>query len=210
MRVSRDATVALALFDSPLPAAWQAAQIESMTASERARLARIHRALRCEQFIVGHALLRRLLMVLGFDAAVISVNADGRPSVEGAMCQVSIAHSAGAVAAIVAPGTPPIGIDIEAARTLRDPPAAAAWLGMSDPAVDSEQVLTAWVAAEAVVKAGLDRPGAHWQSRWQDYLIAVAGVAQTPQTLVFDAMTGTYNRAELRWNTVESAAKQQG
>jgi 4'-phosphopantetheinyl transferase EntD len=204
-------TVALTCFESPLPVGRQAAQIESMTASERARIARIYRPLRRDQFIVGHALLRRLLAVSGFDDVAIEVDADGRARVEPSRDEwhVSIAHSGGTVAAIVA--SEPVGIDLEANRTLSDPRAAAVWLGLpDDPAVESEQVLTAWVAAEARFKAGPNARQRLWQTRWQRCLVAVAGVAAAPQTLVFGMMAGTYNRTELRWDVVASAAAKLG
>jgi len=199
--------VALTCFESPLDATWQAAQIEAMTASERARLARIYRPLRRSQFIVGHVLLRRLLAVAGFDAAAVEVDTDGRARV--ARCHVSMAHSGQAVAAIVA--LEPVGIDLEASRQLSDPRAAAAWLGLADHAeAESEQVLTAWVAAEARFKAGPNARQRLWQARWQTCLMAVASTAAAPQTVVFDMMAGTYNRTELHWDVVESPAAQQG
>lgn len=202
--------VALTCFESPLPAGWQA-QVESMTASERARLARIYRPLRRDQFIIGHALLRRLLAVAGLDDAAIEVDADGLARVEPARDEwhVSIAHSGGAVAAIVA--SEPVGIDLEANRNLSDPRAAAAWLGLPDnPVLESEQVLTAWVAAEARFKAGPNACQRLWQARWQRCLMAVAGVAAAPQTLVFGMMPGTYNRIALRWDVVASVAENLG
>jgi len=199
--------VALTCFESPLDATWQAAQIEAMTASERARLARIYRPLRRSQFIVGHVLLRRLLAVAGFDAAAVEVDTDGRARV--ARCHVSMAHSGQAVAAIVA--LEPVGIDLEASRQLSDPRAAAAWLGLAAHAeAESEQVLTAWVAAEARFKAGPNARQRLWQARWQTCLMAVASTAAAPQTVVFDMMAGTYNRTELHWDVVESPAAQQG
>lgn len=199
--------VALTCFESPLDATWQAAQIEAMTASERARLARIYRPLRRNQFIVGHVLLRRLLALTGFDAAAVEVDTDGRARV--ARCHVSLAHSGQAVAAIVA--LEPVGIDLEASRQLSDPRAAAAWLGIANTAeAESEQVLTAWVAAEARFKAGPNARQRLWQARWQTCLMAVASTAAAPQTVVFDTMTGTYNRTELHWYVVESPAALQG
>ncbi len=206
--------VALTCFESPLDATWEAAQIEAMTASERARLARIHRPLRRHQFIVGHVLLRRLLAVAGFDAAAVEVDTDGRAHV--ARCHVSLAHSGQTVAAIVA--LEPVGIDVEASRQLSDPRAAAAWLGLprhaesrglaNDPAAQSEQVLTAWVAAEARFKAGPNARQRLWQARWQTCLMAVASTAAVPLTVVFDTMDGTYNRTELHWDVVESPAQE--
>ena len=208
--------VALTCFESPIDATWQAAQIEAMTASERARLARIYRPLRRNQFIVGHVLLRRLLALAGFDAATVEVDTDGRARV--ARCHVSLAHSGQAVAAIVA--LEPVGIDLEATRQLSDPRAAAAWLGLprhaesrglADTAeAESEQVLTAWVAAEARFKAGPNARQRLWQARWRTCLMAVASTAAAPQTVVFDTMTGTYNRTELHWYVVESPAALQG
>lgn len=208
--------VALTCFESPLDAAWQAVQVAAMTASEHRRLARIHRPLRRDQFIVGHALLRRLLVVAGFDDAAIEVDADGRPRV--ARCHVSLAHSSRVVAAIVA--SEPVGIDLEASRTLSDARAAAAWLGLprhaegrglaDDPDIESEPVLTAWVAAEARLKAGPNARHRLWQARWQRCLLAVASTIAAPQTVVFDTMAGTYNRTELHWDVVESPAAQQG
>lgn len=205
------AIVALTCFDSPLEAGWQSAQIESMTSSERARIARIQRPRRREQFVVGHSLLRLLLANVGFTAAAIEVDPDGRARASHTreQCHVSLAHSGSAVAAVVAPE--PVGIDLEADRALSDPRAAAAWLGLADgPEVDSKQVLSAWVAAEARFKAGRNACQQLWQARWQTYLIAVSGVAATPQTVVFGTMTGIYNRIELHWDVVESAAAQQG
>ena len=200
--------VALTCFESPLDATWQAVQIAAMTASERARLARIHRPLRRDQFIVGHRLLRHLLAMVGDDDAVIEVDAEGQARVAHArsQCHVSLAHSGQAVAAIVA--LEPVGIDLEASRQLSDPRAAAAWLGLADdPAVQSEQVLTAWVAAEARFKAGPNALPRVWQARWQTCLLAVASTISAPQTVVFDMMAGTYNRTDLHWDVVESLGR---
>lgn len=203
--------VALTCFESPLDAAWQAAQIEAMTASERVRLARMTRPLRRDQFIVGHVLLRHLLAMMGEHDAAIEVDAEGRAHVAHSRgpCHVSVAHSGRAVSAIVA--LEPVGIDLEASRQLSDPRAAAAWLGLAhDDEVKSEQVLTAWVAAEARFKAGPNARQRLWQARWQTCLMAVASTAAAPLTVVFDTMDGTYNRTELHWDVVESPAAQQG
>ncbi|MGH6610209.1 MAG: hypothetical protein ACRECQ_08135, partial [Burkholderiaceae bacterium] len=70
------ARLALARFESPLPAEWQAA-IATFTASEQSRLARIERSLRREQFIAGHQVLRWLLAEIGVEEVRIEVE-DGR------------------------------------------------------------------------------------------------------------------------------------
>lgn len=195
--------LALARFESPLSPAWQAAQLASFSAPEHARLARIRLDLRREQFVVGHALLRRLLSDSGCADAAVDVAADGRVLLRAREpVFVSIAHRAQSVAVIVAGMA--VGVDIESDHRLRDPRAAAQMLGLAATGVDdTAAVLRAWVAAEARLKAGPDAAAPAWRSTWTDCQLAVAGIANPPLTGVFDAITGTYNPAELHWEAVE-------
>jgi len=192
------ARLTLACFDSPLTGAWQSAQIAQLTPTERARLARIERPLRREQFVVGHCMLRRVLADAGHQDAAIEVDAEGRVRLStNAPLFASIAHSANAVAVVVA-GVP-VGVDLESMRPLRDPRAAAAMLGLAAEGADSGSVLRAWVAAEARMKAGPDALVQVWQTPWEHCQLAVAGAANQPLTGVLDGITGIYNAVELEW-----------
>ncbi len=192
----------LTRFESPLPGTWQAAQIARLTPTERARLARIDRPQRREQFVVGHCLLRWGLAAVGVEGATIEVDAEGRVVLRaGAPLYASIAHSENLVAVIVA--SDPVGVDLESMRPTRDPRAAAELLRLpADQAVDATVVLRAWVIAEARLKAGPQARDRMWLSTWEGCQLAVAGNPKPPLTGVFDGMTGIYNPTELQWNAV--------
>ena len=192
----------LCRFDSPLIDSWQAAQITPLTPTERARVARIDRPLRREQFGVGHSTLRRVLAAASLDDATIEVAADGRVLLRASVpVYASIAHSANAVAVVVA-GVP-VGVDLESMQPARDLGAAAAMLGLAtEDAHKPASILRAWVAAEARLKAGPDVRPRVWRSTWDSCQLAVAGVATPPLTGVFDGMTGIYNPVELQWEAV--------
>ena len=203
----------LTQFVSPLPAAWIEQQLQSFSASEAQRLARIRRPLRREQFVVGHALLRRLLKSLGLIDPKIEVAPNGRPHLAGVHLrgfrQLSLAHSRTTVAALAS--CEPAGVDVEVHRTLRDPAGVLALLH-ADPNViaaeagtdPSEAALKCWVAAEAGAKArnaGCD-PGASRVNRlalWNSCWICVAGTANSPATVVSDPLRETYNSTPLKW-----------
>jgi hypothetical protein len=192
----------LSRFDSPLPHKWRAQQIDRLTPTERARLARIDRPLRREQFVVGHSTLRWVLAATGFDDATIEVAADGQVLLHaGVPVYASISHCANSVAVMVAAG--PVGVDLESMRLLRDSRAAAAMLDLAaDGAHDTASVLRTWVVAEARLKAGPQAHAQVWRSTWNRCQLAVAGTANPPPTGIFDGMTGIYNAAELQWETV--------
>jgi len=193
----------LSRFDSPVTATWQAEQIDKLTPTEHARLARIGRALRREQFVVGHCMLRWALAAAGFDDAKVEVGADGRVLLSTSVpAYASIAHSENAVAVVIA-GVP-VGVDLEPMRRLRAPSAAAAMLGLaaSDIDHDTGSVLRAWVAAEARLKAGSRACAPVWRSTWECCQLAVAGTVNPPLTGAFDTMTGIYNASELKWESV--------
>ena len=192
----------LTRFDSPLNDAWQTALIAQLTPTERARLDRIERPLRREQFVVGHWVLRRVLADAKHSDAAIEVDADGRVRLTAKVALfASIAHSADVVAVIVA-GLP-IGVDIESTQPLRDARAAAAMLGLeATDAKNSDSVLRAWVAAEARMKAGPEALAQVWRTPWERCQLAVAGAANHPLTDVLDATTGIYNAVELEWEAV--------
>lgn len=192
--------VCLTRFDSPVPGRWQATQIDRLTPTERTRLARINRPLRREQFVVGHSTLRWVLAAAGFDDATIEI-ADGQVLLHASVpVYASIAHSANAVAVVVAGAR--VGVDLESMRPVRDTRAAAATLGLAEGAHDTASVLRAWVVAEARLKAGPQAGAQVWRSTWDRCQLAVAGTANSPLAGVFDAMTGTYNAAELQWEAV--------
>ena len=189
----------LTRFESPLPGSWQAAEIARLTPTERARLARIGRPQRREQFVVGHCMLRWGLEAAGIEGATIEVDADGRVLLRaGAPLYASIAHSENLVAVIVADD--PVGVDLESIRPTRDPRAAAQLLGLADQAGDAAAVLRAWVMAEARLKAGPQARARMWLTTWEGCQLAVAGNPAPPLTGVLDRMTGIYNAAELQWN----------
>ena len=189
----------LSRFDSPLLDTWQAAQIARLTATERARLARIDRPQRREQFVVGHCVLRQGLTAVGLEDATIEVDTAGRVLLRASVpLYASIAHAETAVAVIVSGD--PVGVDLESMKPARDPRAAAELLGLrADQAGDANAVLRAWVIAEARLKAGPHAGASTWLSTWEGYQIAVAGTARPPLTGVFDGMTGIYNATELQW-----------
>jgi hypothetical protein len=187
----------LSRFEFPLCAAWQARAITSFSASEQARLARIERPLRRAQFIVGHRMLRWLLAAAGQRDVTVDVYASGLLQLTSAApVYASIAHSQQTVAVVIADA--PVGVDAEERRTLRDPRAAAASMGVAPAAVDSGSVLGAWVLSEARLKAG-PYARASWSASWEGCQLAVSGVVIPPLTGVFETMAGTYNPAELRW-----------
>ena len=191
----------LSRFQSPLPDRWQAEQIDRLTPTECGRLARIDRPLRREQFVVGHSTLRWVLAAAEFDHAVIEIAADGRVLLHASVpLYASIAHSANAVAVVVA-GVP-IGVDLESMQPMRDTRAAAAMLGLADGAHDTASILYAWVVAEARLKAGPQARAQVWRSVWDRCQLAVAGTANPPPAGIFDGMTGNYNAAELHWEAV--------
>ena len=192
----------LSRFDSPFPNPWQTAGIAQLTATERVRLARIDRPLRREQFVVGHCMLRRVLADAGHVAATIEVDAEGRVLLRARVpLFASIAHSASAVAVVVA-GVP-VGVDLESMRPLRDPRAAAAMLGLpAEGAEDAASVLRAWVAAEARLKAGPAALAQVWRAPWERCQLAVAGAPYQPLAGVLDGITGIYNAVELEWEAV--------
>lgn len=192
----------LTRFESPLSAGWQAAQIARLTQTERARLARIERPLRREQFVIGHCTLRRALADIGQPGATIEVDAEGRVRLSADRpLFASIAHSASSVAVVLA-GVP-IGVDLEHMQRLRDPRAAAALLGLAAAdAGDPDTVLRAWVVGEARMKAGPDAVSQVWRAPWERCQLAVAGAANQPLTGVLDGSTGIYNAVELEWEAV--------
>jgi hypothetical protein len=192
----------LSRFDSPVADGWQASQIERLTPTERTRLARIDRPLRREQFVVGHSTLRWVLAAAGFGDAMIEIAGDGQVLLHASVpVYASIAHRANAVAVVVADA--PVGVDLELTQSVRDTRAAAAMLGLAaDGAHDTASVLRAWVVAEARLKAGPEACARVWRSTWDRCQLAVAGTANPPLSGVFDAMTGTYNAAELQWEAL--------
>jgi hypothetical protein len=124
---------------------------------------------------------------------------------------VSLAHSAGAVAALAS--TEPAGVDIEVQRTLRDPAGVVALLGQPCAArlpagADlSELALKSWVASEARTKAGRAEANARdepvtWLALRNSCWIAVAGTAASPQTFVSDLLRDTYNPVLQIWTAV--------
>jgi hypothetical protein len=191
----------LSRFDSPVADGWQASQIERLTPTERARLARIDRPLRREQFVVGHSTLRWVLAAAGFGDAMIEIAADGQVLLHASVpVYASIAHRANAVAVLVA--DVPVGVDLESMQPVRDTRAAAAMLGLADGAHDTASILYAWVVAEARLKAGPQARAQVWRSTWDRCQLAVAGTANPPLAGIFDGMTGTYNAAEFHWEAV--------
>jgi hypothetical protein len=195
----------LACFETPLKAQWQSLVIASFTASEQARLARIERPLRREQFVIGHQMLRWVLAAAGLDNVPVEIAANGAPR-PACMPPVyaSIAHSGTTVAVVVA--GEPVGIDVETTRALRDPRAAAALLGLPLEGDDSDSVLRAWVLNEAQYKLGSVMPGHAWSASWESCQLAVIGVVNPPLSGVFEIATGNYNLAELRWQRHDCVA----
>lgn len=172
-----------------------------LTATERARLARIERQLRREQFVVGHGVLRWAVKSAGFPEATIEVDADGRVLLHaGRPAYASIAHSANSVAVMIA--DVPVGVDLESIKPLRDLRGAAALLGLAPDYVRSPgAILQAWVTAEARLKAGPDARADIWRATWEGCQVAVAGTVNPPITGAFDAEAEIYNAAEVQWES---------
>ncbi|MDQ3187410.1 MAG: hypothetical protein M3Q28_00705 [Pseudomonadota bacterium] len=191
----------LSRFESPLSASWQVARIATFTGAERARLERIERPLRREQFVLGHHMVRLLAQSAHVDDASLDIDRDGRLLLSAKPpAYVSIAHAMTAVAVVVA--SQPVGVDLESPQALRDPRAAAIHFGLPANEADPLSVLRAWVRTEARFKAGPQASAQAWESQWNDCRLAVAGLTEPPLTGVFEAMTGTYNATELTWVAV--------
>lgn len=183
---------------APLDAGWIGRQRAAFSPGEAPRLAQIRRALRREQFVAGHVLLRRLLRALGVAEPLIEIR-DGRPIAVGTRWRVSLAHSDRAVAALASRA--PAGVDIERLRPLRDPDAMLALLGRPPPdgGDASAAALQAWVVAEARIKAGAAAAATAWVARHGDLCLAVAGTPGAPTMFVHDLAAETYNRAAQEW-----------
>ena len=196
-----DPLLCLTRFASPLAADWQAQHVDRLSATECARLSRIRRQLRREQFIVGHCMLRAALATAGCGAASIEVAEDGAVVLRAALpLHASIAHTGTAVAVVVAGS--PVGVDLET-EWLRDPRAAAALLGITGGNThDPVSVTRAWVAAEARIKARLHAAAPVWVSGWDCCQLAVAGIATPPLAGVLDVISGNYNAVALHWEAV--------
>ncbi len=194
---------------------WVEGQQSLFSASERARLARIHRPQRRAQFIAGHVLARQLLQFALGRAVTVDVVGDGRPSLIAAEpWTLSLSHSGSWVAALVAEG--PAGVDIELDRPLRDAAALRALLeernGDSAHTVvaSNDATLCEWTLAEARLKAGVAAPA--FYARWDassggtsdrgDLWLAVAGVARQPALCFADLAARSYNDCSLGWNRV--------
>jgi hypothetical protein len=214
MAAASSSVLWLAQFESPLPQPWVDAQIAALSDSERSRLARIRRPLRREQFVLGHALLRQVLVAVGLSAPVIEVRDTGQAHVRSDDAHatdrdwhLSLAHSGGKLAALVA--SEPVGVDIEIARQLRDAAGIVAYLGTAPaaPGADLHTVaLQAWVIAEARSKAGSPPPPLSpadsarvYTTQWNGCWLAVAGSTKPPDCFVSDPLLGTYNPLPLSW-----------
>lgn len=197
----------LSRFKSPLEGLWAAKQIARLTPTERARLARIDRDLRREQFVVGHSVLRWALAATGRGDAQIDVGVDGRVLLRASLpVYTSIAHSAHAVAVLIA--EVPVGVDLESVKPMRDLAGVAAMLGLSgdrahDRPHDVHAILRAWVTAEARLKAGPHGHTQVWHSGWKRCQLAVAGTPNPPFTGVFDVEAEIYNGTEVRWESAQ-------
>ena len=112
----------------PLAADAELGLLETLSPTERGRLARISSAKRRAEFLAGRLLLRRLLAAtLGGDARDWSLTAaeDGPPLVPSdAGVHLALSHSGGWVAGAVS--TSPAGLDLETPGRARDVLALAA------------------------------------------------------------------------------------
>lgn len=198
-----DSVLWLTEFATPLDAAWVERETRCFSTSERARLARVSRPLRREQFIVGHVLLRRLLAAHGVADRTVEVEPDGRPRLAAATpWRVSLSHCDRTVVALIAATA--AGVDVERDRSLRDPAALAAFL--DDQRADRLASLADWVIAEARAKCGTaDAPA--WITRRHDCWIAVAGARNAPALSAHDLSNQTYNPLEQKWTAVPREGK---
>jgi enterobactin synthetase component F len=154
--------------DPDLPAARVDGMLEDaglLTAAERERRDRLHRADDRAAFVAAHVLVRECAArLLGVEVGEVEIaqrcagcgGPHGRPTVAGVPdVHVSLSHSRGVVAAAAA--WSPCGIDVEPLRPIA--PIAAvlteaerAWIAdQTDP---SAAFLRLWVRKEALVKAG--------------------------------------------------------
>jgi 4'-phosphopantetheinyl transferase len=139
-----------------------------LSADERARAAKIQVAGARRRFVVGRALLRRALSreaPVAPAAWQLRAAAGGKPELvgppEGAGLRFNLSHTEGLVACAVVRGVD-VGVDVEAARRLRDPLAlaerffaaaeVAALRDLAPPAL-RDRFLELWTLKEAVLKA---------------------------------------------------------
>ena len=98
----------------------------------------------------------------------------------------------------------PVGVDLEAQRTVPDPGTAAELIA-GGAARDQDEVLRAWVRSEARLKAGPCAAADAWSACWESCKLTVAGLVIPPLSGVFEAITGTYKALELRGERGRSA-----
>ncbi len=133
----------------------------SLPPDERGRAANIPRPDAWQRFVVGRALLRCTIAEhrpeLADARPVIAVATSGRPYLDvHTEVEISLAHTHGLAAAVVADGAP-VGIDVEPLH--RPPPTPSGqWLSdraqaWPDATTDPAGLLRRWVAKEAGLKA---------------------------------------------------------
>lgn len=161
--------------------AWVTGFEPQLSASERARLARLVRPQRRQQFLAAHALARRAVAAYaGLAASAVQIVQDpaGRPHVGAPPgLRISLAHADGCAAVLLdAASREALGVDLEACRPERDIEAIVAALGES--AASRFDAYARWALHEARHKA----PGAAsgWVGAWRDFVLAAAGVDRPP------------------------------
>jgi len=146
-----------------------------LSATERERAARFHRAHDAARWILAHGALRRILAAhLGCPARalVFRPGRGGKPVLAGSrrVLEFNLTHSHDLALVAVASGGTPVGIDVERLRPLPDaaslmtrffsPSEQREWSGL-EPAARDAAFFRAWTRKEAVVKAtgdGLSAP----------------------------------------------------
>ncbi|MBX6372337.1 MAG: 4'-phosphopantetheinyl transferase superfamily protein, partial [Acidothermus sp.] len=156
----------------------EAALLEGLLdARERQRAAAIRAPLRRHRFIVAHARIRQILArILGVDARSVPITADTRGKPELPLDRpvaFNLSHTGDLAAVVLAPGTAPVGIDLELRRPFTDPARidrlARRCLDTTEfrefaqlrPKEKADVLLRVWTRKEAFVKAlgtGLDTP----------------------------------------------------
>jgi 4'-phosphopantetheinyl transferase len=158
------------LLDEDAGACCQAARAY-VNETESLRAQRFVHPIDAARHLVGRALVRRTLAAeLGQDRALaeFSLNAWGKPGLNGGEIEFSISHSGRWVWAAFSHGVP-VGIDIEEIRSLNDlgelmgslHPVESAAIRRLPPCEANTAFYRCWVRKEAVIKAvgeGLSRP----------------------------------------------------
>jgi hypothetical protein len=174
-------------------AGWVAAFEPQLSPSERARLARLVRPQRRQQFLAAHALARRAVAARTGCAAndvQLTQHPEGRPQIAVPPgLRVSLAHAATHAAVlldIAGPDDAPLGVDIEACRAERDIEAIVKAIGENPASRLDAYVRWAWHEARHKAPAAV----CGWVGAWGGFVLAAAGVELPPTVWRVDLNAG--------------------